>query len=1201
MSITIDIDNGSARPFTVILSKRDLTHLGEIVAVSGMKFSNTLYAKSISFHVAKRADDRQEPLWDQITDLSLVYIKEINTYFEIKTALSETDHEVKFVEGKSLCECELSQRKLYNIEINTETDIERADYQPARFYDPENPKASLLHRILESAPAYSVKYVSPSLSGMQRSFSIGEATIYDFLTGDCAKEFHCLFTFDSTHRGVSVYDLYTVCPACGYRGDYSDVCPKCGSKDLTYFGEDTTILVSAENLTDEIQLETDVGNIKNCFRLEAGDEVMTAAVMSYLPGGGNRIYYVSEDQQRHMPQKLVERIRSYNELYDSKTEEYSRIAKNIYDSIEKITYYTSKQMPEINLTPATAQSEADKLTTSGLSPLSLSSLTSYTSLTTINNALVNYAKVFVRSGFVKVEADRGSFAYSGLSNGIHSGVWTGRLKVTSYADKNDVAYSPDLTIIVNDDHLSFVNEKIRKNIASNNSKDNNVYDVLSIQDLDSFSSALGLYGLNRLVSFRDALGGVLSILQEAGAGSTDSELHAPFYAHYYDKLGACNSEIQKRRGTIEEWEKRRGEYERQKEEIQDALDFRKYLGEDLYRLFTTYIREDTYSNANYISDGLSDDEIFKKAQEFLETARRELIQASHCQRSIQANLYNLLLLEEFAPIAEHFELGSWIRVKADEKIYRLRLVSYEIDFDSLGTIHTEFSDALQTADGMTDVQDILSQAGSMASTYSYVARQASVGCDADRTIEKMRQEGLDSALYQIKNSDSEEIVFGKNGLIASSYDDISDSYSDKKLIITHNVLGFTTDNFRTMKSALGEMKISLDGTMSMEYGLNADFCISSKIIAGNIYSADYSSAPPRGTRFNLDDGTFTLADGKIAFDGNSLKIKDAEIDWSTTNESPDVWAGINANSQSITAEIKRAGTAEGALSTQVTQNANQIVLKADANGNLVAVKLGADPSTGSKFSVNADNISLSANDVLDIIAGGTLNLTSGNLSITSDNFKVDSKGNVQCTSLEALELKGQAVEQFNKAIFDSATMKRVQEIIDILDSRTNTLEAMLTNNKILFDLLDQQTYYWNQLPVTSNNIWTSYGGLQSYVNVDTTGYKYLIVRCRGRIDSIPSGQVDNHQYIVLTFSYDPANNNPDTPVLNIVHKFRGPNVGEGQKGEGPNGEGYASWYNAYIDISALTGTHELHCFCTGGGEGYLWCSKMTLTNQEPNE
>ena len=53
---------------------------------------------------------------------------------------------------------------------------------------------------------------------------------------------------------------------CGYRGDFYETCPECGNTDIRlmdYFGEDTTIYIDKNNLTDSIHLETNADSVKN--------------------------------------------------------------------------------------------------------------------------------------------------------------------------------------------------------------------------------------------------------------------------------------------------------------------------------------------------------------------------------------------------------------------------------------------------------------------------------------------------------------------------------------------------------------------------------------------------------------------------------------------------------------------------------------------------------------------------------------------------------------------------------------------------------------------------------------------------------------------------------------------------------------------------------------------------------------------------
>ena len=84
------------------------------------------------------------------------------------------------------------------------------------------------------------------------------------------------------------------------------------------------------------------------------------------------------------------------------------------------------------------------------------------------------------------------------------------------------------------------------------------------------------------------------------------------------------------------------------------------------------------------------------------------------------------------------------------------------------------------------------------------------------------------------------------------------------------------------------------------------------------------------------------------------------------------------------------------LSSEISQQAQEIVLKVDANGRIVEVALTGDPKDGTEFTVDADNISLTASDIIDIIANNSINLTSKHISIDSTNFSVDEDGNMKC-------------------------------------------------------------------------------------------------------------------------------------------------------------------------------------------------------------
>lgn len=982
----LTFNNGNVDDFTIILSTRAKNFYGQLVNVSQVSYTGNLNeADEICFTITKNLDSKIERLWNEIIDLKLVWVKEIDEFFEISVTVNENDSNQKIVTGKSLCEAELSQVLINGTEINTEDDILRSDYVKTVFYDNSHPNGSLLHRILKEVPNYNIKHVDLSLVDLFGVFSIDGTSIYDFLVGDCSETFHCIFQFDSTDRSISVYDLYTVCEDCGYRAPLNGACPKCGSTNLKYFGQDTSIFVSVDNLTDEIKYITDTDSIKNCFRLTAGDDRMTAAIVGCNPNGTNEIFHFSQEQLDDMSSELVGKIKQYNVLYNSYVDTYSNLTSELYETYNKIAYYTSVMMPDSSFDPSkiNAKSEADKLTEIKLSPISLSKVSSYTSVQTVNSALLTYAKVFVKTGYVKLEIDSGEFNYN-----THR--WKGRFKVTSYSDDTDIAYSSTLNIDVNDDYQNFINQKIKKSIARDDTEDGSVYDVLSITNLETFKSAITNYCLNRLTSFKSALEGALGVID----AENNAELTAQFHDLYWNMWDACCKEIEKRSITISDWETKRDQVLSQQSEIQKTLNFKVYLGDALYKQFCSYKREDTYSNDNYISDNLTDDELLAQAKNFIETAQKELVQSGEYQHSITSNLDNLLIMEEFAPIIDNFELGNWIRISVDDKIYRLRLISYEIDFDDLTTINTKFSDLTKTADGLNDVQSVIKSAKSMATSYSYVEKKADTGEKANITINRLRDQGLSSALDAIKNADSEETVFDKHGIWCRKYDDISDTYDERSLKIIHNNIVFTKDNWKTADMALGEQTFTFNDHTITEYGLNSDFVLSGKVIAGNIYSANYSSAKSLGTWFNLDDGTFTLADARFVYDGSTLTIKNVNIDWSSTNENKDVMAQIKANTDGLSAEVSRAQGAEGKLSTSIKETADNITLEATR-------AQGVEKDLSARIDINTDGISakVSKNEIVASInlsteQGATINADKINLNgyvSVGNKFTIDSE------------------------------------------------------------------------------------------------------------------------------------------------------------------------------------------------------------------
>lgn len=105
---------------------------------------------------------------------------------------------------------------------------------------------------------------------------------------------------------------------------------------------------------------------------------------------------------------------------------------------------------------------------------------------------------------------------------------------------------------------------------------------------------------------------------------------------------------------------------------------------------------------------------------------------------------------------------------------------------------------------------------------------------------------------------------------------------------------------------------------------------------------------------------------------------------------------------------------EEETSSQYEQTNKTIVLKVTNKGKMVQVGLGSDPDKGTEFKVGADNIELSAEEVIELLSGGTINLSAGEgitieapnfqlskeiIKILTKNFTLDEEGNVTAANI----------------------------------------------------------------------------------------------------------------------------------------------------------------------------------------------------------
>ena len=963
----LDMNNNVVTP-TIVLCHRNKHKIGTIYPISEWSITPDMYNKNeCGFKVYKEVNGIETPLWDKIKDLKVIYIPEYNEYFQISIDKTQTNETVKTITGSNLGIAELSQTMLYNIEINTEDDIARDAYKMAYIYDPADVSSSLLGRVLSKAPHYKIKHVDASLCKLVRSFSINDKSIYDFLTGDLADELNCLVWVDSYDRSISIYDLENSCPKCGHRAENETVCSKCRTTMTRGYGEYFNVPVSNDNLSDSITVTTKDDEVKNTFRIQGGDDVINAAIRAVNPNGTEYINRFAAFQTEDMSKELIDQINAYQELYESKRKPYKEIMNGLYDTIDQILYLTSSMMPSPETDDTDANKELAKLTADNLGMIAVQNLR-VAGVTTVNNAVKSMADIYMSAGY-KVE-----IASSTYSNQV----WNGRFKVTSVDDENDTAINgSDITLLITDDYETFITQKIQK--------------ILDKQDMSDEEYDWTKYGLNRLSSFSDAYQSCIDMLIDSGVGDPNHEFYTSIYLVYYNKKLEVDKEIQVREAQIKEQEDKEAKYEKQRDNIQSELNFEKYLGKDLYSEYCLYRREDTYQNDNYISDGLSNSEILSKAEELLEVAQKEIVKASELQVDLSTDVGNIWTINEFKDVLDQWICGNWIRVICDDDIYKLRLLNYTIKDSDFSKISCDFSSVLKVSDGISDIKSVLDSAKSMAGSYESVKRQAKNAQETGKTVSEWVEHGMNATAVAIRDSDSQSITYDNHGLLARTYDDITGEYEPEQLKVVNNTLAITDDNWKTVKAAIGKIHYEdpkHPGDMLSAYGVLGETIIG-KLLLGEALGI-YND----GGSLKFDKNGLSISNGTNSFVVNpndetliSLSNNNGKILWVDTK------GGLHLRGDGSGLDITSNEAISG-VSSAISQLNDEIVLKVDDNGRLATVKLGADANEGTVVQIGADSINLTAEETINFLSGGEINLSGKNISIKSDNFNVTPDGTV---------------------------------------------------------------------------------------------------------------------------------------------------------------------------------------------------------------
>ena len=234
----------------------------------------------------------------------------------------------------------------------------------------------------------------------------------------------------------------------------------------------------------------------------------------------------------------------------------------------------------------------------------------------------------------------------------------------------------------------------------------------------------------------------------------------------------------------------------------------------------------------------------------------------------------MLNTEEFKDYKDAFEIGDYIMCTIDDEVYRLRLMSVSYSYSNPEDIELTFSNYTNVENFFSDAKNVIESAKSISLSYNAVVHQVDQNTKASMVVSSLPERGVGGNGTSISNNTMNEVIVENNGILAREYDEVNQIFKPQQMRIGANQIALTDDNWATTRVGIGKQKFTIHerdtwtDVTKEEYGVSADYMFGgyiqgTDIVAGYMYSANYSPGSTKGSFLNLETGEFDFAAGSF--------------------------------------------------------------------------------------------------------------------------------------------------------------------------------------------------------------------------------------------------------------------------------------------------------------------------------------------------
>ena len=801
------IKNGQKKQPMLRLRTLAGKELGAISFVHNLEFEiNYSDISTIQFTVPYKVNGMLNPLYSALTSFKVIYTDELGIYvLASPQKTGDGVSEIKKVMGYSL-EQMFKKKNLF---------LEEGTYN---FWNPSDSKDTILGRVTELDPSWSVGYVAPRLVGCYRTFDQYDSDALSFCYGDAMEKYSCAFVFDVYKKEINVYDA---------------------TKDA----ESLPIYLSYHNLVDSVEIEELSDDIATKIHM-SGSEGLT--IRDVNPMGTD--YIVNLDYFLYNGDLDIKVADNDVMLADKVKEWQAAITANQ-------TYYTGLASARASLTAQELRAQVDLTTMKG----ELDTLTAQQSIT-----IQAIAMETTTEGKNKQQA---------LLDEINAKISSKKSEISSQETKiksidSDIEKYMSMMASINK-QLSFegyFTEAERKILSPYMIEANLNDETFVVTDFDtSASGAISTVSGDvrvaesdvtkvELTSFGKTMyviaGGTLSVpgvnltaeimrgtLEVAGSGYVMSAyLGTVNYKDHNFSTGLITIS-----GVLS----------------QLSSDVSAHTQNDITEYKGTRFSFQTTNANSYFTVSANDYQKYSVAMELYSFGEEVLDDYAWPVYEFNVDSANFLYHDKFEPFKNKLELGKAVHLElGSEGLINAKIIGFKLNFEDISKFELVFSNRYQKKNGKKTLKDLFNSTSQSKRTINANKYTYNRAADKVTEVSEIMQQQLVAAVNNIVNKEDQTVLINSSGI------NIGGS-SKYQMRLVDNMIAMTDDSWKTAKLAIGLFATKDVGT---QWGVNAEMLagnvmIGNKLILQNPNDDGYMMFQVDETGAWLYNAQFVLQDG----------------------------------------------------------------------------------------------------------------------------------------------------------------------------------------------------------------------------------------------------------------------------------------------------------------------------------------------------